>query len=460
MIYLNRRRKYLEAISSQAASLSLSNISNFYKNYVKDNLTKVENELDRVGYFTLKNKMSIGNEKSKTKDIYISTYIINTDKSDACNQMLRQKYHGDVDVRSVGGFFVPSTNELVVLIPVKHNEYVDDAVANADIRSTIEHEITHAFDSTNRNVRLSKQKGTPSVGDKFLSACAYLGCADRSDIANILTDGIFTDSNTLECIYAISIILYKLFTLTEFNAHQVSDLEETRRVNPEKSEEVKAALKKDLLTDYNITKHHLDLARSVTPAESPYLWKVIGNVLSYMGYRLPNKSPDAVYKYFTRMSNKLFDKFLKKKMRNQSKAIASLKEKKSIKDAIRDGIDFNNMNTGISFWYSPLGDTNSYLCRVKDAQGNLILTVNNKPITIYGNANEMMRRAVNAFAARKWPAFEFALDNLVDVLVQSIERKFNNVQYDPVYDITEPQDEVQASQSNKRANRFADLDWD
>ena len=179
-----------------------------------------------------------------------------------------------------------------------------------------------------------------------------------------------------------------------------------------------------------------------------------------MGYKLPNKSPYAVYKYFTRMSSKLFDKFLKKKMKNQSKAIASLKEKESIKDNLRDCIDFNNMSTGISFWYSPLGDTNSYLCRVRDAQGNLVLTVNNKPTTIYGNANEMMRRAVNAFAERKWSAFEFALDNLVDVLVQSIERNFNDIQYDPVYDITEPQDEIQASQSNKRTSRFADLDWD
>jgi hypothetical protein len=29
-----------------------------------------------------------------------------------------------------------------------------------------------------------------------------------------------------------------------------------------------------------------------------------------------------------------------------------------------------------------------------------------------------------------------------------------------VYDITIPQDEEQVQQSNKRANRFADLDWD
>lgn len=454
------RQRYLEAIGSQAASLSLSNISKFYKNYVKNNLEKVEDDLERVGYFTLKNKMSIGRDKQNSKDIYISTYIVNLDKADDCNRMLQQKYHGDVDVHSVGGFFVPSTNELVVLIPVHANEYVDDAVAKADIRSTIEHELTHAFDHTNKSDRLSKQKPTPSVGNNFLSACAYLGCANKSDIADIITGSLFTDVNTMECIYAISIILYKLFTITEFNAHQMSDLEETHSINPERSEDVKNALKRDLFNDAEITKSHLKNAASVTPDESPSLWRVVGNVLNYMGYRVNAKSADAVYKFFTRMSVKLFNKFYSKKMKNQSKAIASLREKYSIKDALRDSIDFGNINDGIIFWYSPSGDTNSYQCRVSENAGHLVLTISNKPVKLYGNADEMMRRAVNAYASKKWSAFEFALDNLVDVITQSIERNFSDVGYDPVYDITEPQDEVQISQQNKRSNRFADLDWD
>ena len=454
------RPRYLEAIGSQVASLSLSNIGKFYKDYVKNNLEKVEDELERVGYFTLKNKMSIGRDKLSAKDIYISTYIVNTDKSAECNRMLQQKYHGDIDINSVGGFFVPSTNELVVLIPVHANEYVDDAVAKADIRSTIEHELTHAFDNTNKSDRLSKQKPTPSVGNKFLSACAYLGCASRSDIANVITGSLFTDIKTIDCINAISIVLYRLFTITEFNAHQVSDLEYLHSVNPDRSEDVKSALKRDVLTDFNIVQHHLKLAASITPRENPALWKVIGNVLSYMGYNISSNSPDAVYKFFVTKSVELFNKFISKKMKNQSKAIASLREKNSIKDALRDYIDFNSNKNGISFWYSPSGDTNSYLCRVKDSNGSLSVTVNHEPIAIIGNATEMMRRAVNAYANKNWSAFEFALDNLVDVLVQSIERHFNKVNYDPVYDITEPQDETQINKSNQRASRFADLDWD
>lgn len=461
MKYSDRiRQRYLEAIGSQAASLSLSNIGKFYRDYVDNNLEKVEDELDRVGYFTLKNKMSIGRDKLSAKDIYISTYIVNTDKSAECNRMLQQKYHGDIDINSVGGFFVPSTNELVVLIPVHANEYVDNAVARADIRSTIEHELTHAFDHTNKSDRLSKQKPTPSVGNNFLTACAYLGCANKSDIADIITGSLFTDVNTMECIYAISIILYKLFTITEFNAHQMSDLEETHSVNPERSEDVKAALKRDVITDSKLTRHHLDAATSISPEDSPSLWRVVGNVLNYMGYRVNAKSADAVYKFFTRMSVKLFNKFYSKKLKNQSKAIASLREKNSIKDALRDSIDFGNINNGINFWYSPSGDTNSYSCILKENNGHLILTISNKLAKIYGNADEMMRRAVNAYANKNWSAFEFALDNLVDVITQSIERNFNDVGYDPVYDITEPQDEVQISQQNKRSNRFADLDWD
>lgn len=54
------RRQYLEAISSNVISLSLSNISDYYMSYIRSHSGKVESELERVGYFVLKNKVSIG----------------------------------------------------------------------------------------------------------------------------------------------------------------------------------------------------------------------------------------------------------------------------------------------------------------------------------------------------------------------------------------------------------------
>lgn len=452
--------RYFEAISSNAISLSLSNISKFYLNYVKENKQKVEAELNRVGYFVLKNKLKIGNSENLAKDIQISTYFINMNKYVECNNMIHQRYHNnDIDVRDVGGFFVTSTNELVVFIRV-NNEPIENAIYTADIKSVIEHELTHAFDHTNKNDKVSKQKSLGSVGRSFLRMCQYLNCCTGSDIANILTDDLFTSGNISTCINAISLILYKLFTITEFNAHQVSDLEETHNVNYQNSRQVANALKNDLLTDFKITNNILKEALSITPDESPYLWKVIGNVLAYMGYNVNNKSPESVYKYFKNTSTKLLKKFINKKMKNQVKSIISLREKNELKDKIRDSIDFNDMNTGVSFWFSPTGNTNSYLCRIKENNGSLDLTINHKSVKIYGNANEIMRRAVNAFANDDWSKFEFALDNLVDIIVQSIERNFNNINYDPVYDITIPQDEQQINMSNKRINRFADLDFD
>ena len=69
---LSLHKRYLESISSQQASLSLSNLPRFYSNYIISNARKVESELERVGYFTLKNKLSIGNSNTTTKDVFIS----------------------------------------------------------------------------------------------------------------------------------------------------------------------------------------------------------------------------------------------------------------------------------------------------------------------------------------------------------------------------------------------------
>lgn len=454
------RKKYLEAISVSSASLSLSNITNFYYNYVKDNADKVKGQLYRNGYFLLKNKVSTGDSSANTKDVYISTYFIDVDREDDCARMLQQKYHSDVDVRGTGGFFVPSTNELVVLVKIYDLDNIEKSIKKADIRSTIEHELTHAFDHTSKNDRLAKQNNNPGVGESFLSTCAYLGCATRSEISDLLTSDFVYDGATSKCLYAISIVLYKLFTLTEFNAHQMSDLEETHKVDFKKSAKVKSALMKDIKSDTNITRKILQDAVSITPDECPQLWTIVGRVLNYMGYTVNSKSPNAVYKFFAVNSTKLFNKFYQKKLKNQVKYIISLREKDNIKNNLIRCIKQNKMRIGISFWFSPTGSSDSYLCRIKSTGDHISLTVNHQDQKIIGNADAIYKRALDAYNENRKSVFEFAIDNLVDIIVQSLERAFNNIAYDPVYDITIPQDEEQVQQSNKRANRFADLDWD
>lgn len=454
------RKRYLEAISVSSASLSLSNITNFYYNYVKDNADKVKGQLYRNGYFLLKNKVSTGDSSANTKDAYISTYFIDVDREDDCARMLRQKYHNDVDIRSTGGFFVPSTNELVVLVKIYDLDNIEKSIKKADIRSIIEHELTHAFDHTSKNKKLSNQNVTPGIGESFLSTCAYLGCATRSEIADLLTSDFIYDGAASKCVYAISIALYKLFTLTEFNAHQMSDLEETHKVDFKKSAKVKSALVKDIKSDTNITRKILQDAVSLTPDECPQLWTIVGRVLNYMGYSVNSNSPGAVYKFFSATSAKLFSKFYQKKLKNQIKYIISLREKANIKSNLIKCIKQNKMRTGISFWFSPTGSSDSYICRIKSNGDHISLTVNHKDQNIVGNADAIYKRALDAHNEKHKSVFEFAIDNLVDIIVQSLERAFNNISYDPVYDITIPQDEEQAYQSNKISSRFADLDWD
>lgn len=454
------RKRYLEAISVSSASLSLSNITKFYYSYIKDNIDKVRGQLDRNGYFLLKNKVSTGDSSYSTRDVYISTYFCDVSREDDCARMLCQKYHSDVNVRDTGGFFVPSTNELVVLVKIYDLDNIEKSIKKADIRSTIEHELTHAFDHTNKNARLSNQNNTPGIGESFLSTCAYLGCATRSEIGELLSSDLFNLGSTSKCVYAISIILYKLFTLTEFNAHQMSDLEETHKVDFKKSANVKKALMKDIRTDTNITKEMLSRSIMVTPDECPQLWTIVGRVLNYMGYTVNSESPTAVYKFFKTKSEQLFNKFYQKKLRNQVKYIVSLKEKDNIKNNLIKCIKQNKMRIGISFWFSPTGSADSYLCRIKSSGDHISLIVNHKEQKIVGNADAIYKRALDARDSKSKAAFDFAIDNLVDIIVQSLERAFNNISYDPVYDITIPQDEEQTYQANKRANRFADLDWD
>ena len=453
-------QRYFEAIGNQAASLSLSSLPTFYKNYVNDNIEKVRSELERVGYFTLKNKLSIGNSSNTTKDVFISTYFINMDEVDKCNRMIAQKYHGDSDVRTTGGFFIPSTNEVVVFVRVDDVDKIDKALKKSDIRSTIEHELVHAFDHTNKSDRLSKQNYVPGVGENFLSACAYLGCADRNVIADIIGRDLFSGGAVSACLYSISLLLYKLFTLTEFNAHQMSDLEKTHNVDIKKSDDVRKALKRDVLNDLNLTKDHLKRAVMLDAEDNPEMWTMVGKVLNYLGYNVNAESPSAVYRFFKRTSEKLFNKYLDKKTKNQAKSIISLREKQGIKEKLASCIKNGDTEKGVSFWFSPTGNRDSFLCRVNAPSGNVNILVNKKPIPVIGNADNIFKRADDAASNKDKTKLDFALDNLVDIVVQSIERKFNDVKYDPIYDITTPQDEDQISKSNKIANRFADLDWD
>lgn len=453
------RKRYLEAISVSSVSLSLSNITRFYYNYVRENTDKVRSQIERSGYYTLKNKVSTGDNSTNTRDIYISAYFVDVGRADDCNRMLQQKYHGEVDIGTTGGFFVPSTNELVVIIRVYDLENIESSVKKDDIRSTIEHELTHAFDHTSKKDRLSKQKSSLGIGGSFLSTCAYLGCADRSEINDLMMSDLFTLGSTSKSIYAISVILYKLFTLTEFNAHQMSDLEKTHRVDMKKSANVAKALKKDIVTDSKLTRNLLDQAVEITPEECPQLWTIVGRVLNYMGYSA-GSSPEAVYKFFASRSEKLFDKFYEKKLKNQIKYIISIREKENIKKKLTSCIKNDKMKTGISFWFSPAGKSDSYLCRIRTINDKISLTLNHKIQKIFGNSDAIYKRAVDAYDSGNTTAFEFAVDNLVDIIVQSLERAFNEISYDPVYDITIPQDEDQIRASNKISSRFADLDWD
>lgn len=454
------RRRYLEAISSQAASLSLSNMDRFYIDYIRRNLNKVESELDRVGYFVLKNKVSIGNSSTTTKDIFITTYFVNMENPSACIRNLEQEYHGDFNIRTTNGFFVPSTNELVVIVRIYNLSNIEQSVKDSDIRSTIEHELTHAFDNTSKSDKLSKQKNVPGIGNNFLAACAYLGCASNRDLEELIIDDFVDDPDVARCLHAISVILYKLFTITEFNAHQMSDLDLTHKADINKSKEVMRALKNDVITEYSLTNRFLRDAVSVDADDAPALWRIVGNVLDYMGYKVNRNSSKAVYNFFKKTSEKLFRKYLDKKLKNQTKAVSLVREKGSIRAKLVEAIKDNTLDKGVSFWFSPSGSRDSYLCRITYKNGKVSVTVNHKPIKVYGNADGIMKRALDAYKNSEEYKYEFSLDNLVDIITQSIERNFNDVSYDPVYDITIPQDEETISKSNKISSRFADLDWD
>jgi hypothetical protein len=460
MTYKSLRKRYVEALGISNASLSLSHIEKFYEDYIDKNYQKVKSELERVGYFTLKNKLSIGNSPTTTKDIFITTYFVNMEMADKCNAMLSQKYGSNTNVYTSRGFFVPSTNELAVIVCVNDLDNIDGDLKDTDVRGTIEHELTHAFDSTNKNKALSKQGHVPGVGQAFIEMCMHLGCISYDDAMSMIAHGIMAGRDIERVIYAISALIYKLFTITEFNAHMVSDLEETHRVNYNRSDAVKRALVKDVVKDNKLNFDLIKIALDITPNECPELWNLVGNVLSYMGYNVNKKSPQSVYNYFMRMSEKLYSKFAEKKLKNQSKLISSIGEKNSIKGKIIFCIRDNDLNKGTTFWYSPAGDRNSYKCRLQAPSNKVKLTVNNKPVKIIGNADGILKRALDADAADNDSKFSFAVDNLVDVVVQSLDRHFTNADYDPVYDITDPQDEETISKSNKISSRFADLDWD
>ena len=230
MTYKSLRKRYVEALGISNASLSLSHIERFYEDYIDKNYQKVKSELERVGYFALKNKLSIGNSPTTTKDIFITTYFVNMEMADKCNAMLSQKYGSNTNVYTSRGFFVPSTNELAVIVCVNDLDNIDGDLQDTDVRGTIEHELTHAFDYTNKNKVLSRQGHVSGVGPAFVAMCMHLGFISHDDAISMIKHEALAGRDIERVIYAISALIYKLFTITEFNAHIVSDLVETHRV--------------------------------------------------------------------------------------------------------------------------------------------------------------------------------------------------------------------------------------
>ena len=108
-----------------------------------------------------------------------------------------------------------------------------------------------------------------------------------------------------------------------------------------------------------------------------------------MGYTVNSKSPSAIYKFFSTTSAKLFNKFYQKKLKNQVKYIISLREKDNIKSNLIKCIKQNKMRTGISFWFSPTGSSDSYLCRIKSIGDNSFDNMNNE---LKENLNEATRQ--------------------------------------------------------------------
>lgn len=479
----NRRRVKSENISSSVASLSLSRISQFYVNYVKENEQKVLKDLNRVGYYLLKNKISIGNDSLTTKDVHISLYICNLNMISACNNTLEQNYHVSVNIENTGGFFVPSSNEVVVIVRTDMLNPLQDDIKDADIRSTIEHEITHAFDHTSDSKRLKTQKPVPGIGS-MLTGAYDLKIITADEYAD-LSYMIATDkSRRLEnCLFAISVVLYKLFTITEFNAHQMSDLENVRAVdvpmlsNSEatlqaRSNAFKTALKTDIDVDNKLLREEINKALKITPAMNPLLWTVVGKILQYLEYNLKcnvETQPEKVYAFFKNYATKLADKFINKKAKNQVKLDTSLKEKATIKKELLDAINRSTGNKVVaaSFWYHPnavgKGISNAYRIKFLYVDGVAEIKIKGNKYAdtckLYGNISGITKRALDAKIKNSNSKLEFAVDNLVDVIVQTIERNLAKVSYNPLYDITLPEDEDQM-RANNTVNRFSVLEYD
>ena len=67
-----KHKKILESLVSQSLSLTLSNIDKLYLKYVHKNLEKIKSDLNRVGYFIIKNKVSLGKDKNTERNIFMN----------------------------------------------------------------------------------------------------------------------------------------------------------------------------------------------------------------------------------------------------------------------------------------------------------------------------------------------------------------------------------------------------
>lgn len=473
---LYKSNKCLENLSVSAVSLSLRSLESFYTNYINNNEENIREHLLQKGYFNLKNKLKLGKKESETRDIYINVYLFNAKAAGLCNQVLSKKYNTSIHVENTKGFFNSATNELVVFISVKSAWSLQKALKDTDILGIIEHEITHAIDNTATGTPLQTQNSLNPY--YFLNTCARLGFASKSESAAIIAEMyrskfIYIEKNPekamslmTQTLNSIEFIIYKLFANTEFNAHQLSELNLLHKANIKNSEKVRKAFFKDLGNEVKKLEGLFKVAKLVTYEDSPTLWIVVGRILHYMGYKVGTK-PIEVYRFFATVGLKLLKSYFKKKQKNQVKYIISLREKENIKKElityIKQRVTRKRRwkNLGASFWFTPTGSKIDFLCRfIIDENEKISLTLNRDEVTIIGSIDTVYKRAIEAFNNNDIHSFEFSVSTIVDLLVQSIERAVNDIPYDALYDITIPQDEESYKASMQTSNRFSDLEFD
>lgn len=453
-------KKLLESLVSQSLSLTLSNIDKLYLKYVHKNLEKIKSDLNRVGYFIIKNKVSLGKDKNTEKNIFINVCILNKKKAEECNRMIKHEYNSDIDIETSRLNGWAYNNEIICLVIISDIENIEKEFNKYELRSTIEHELIHAIDCTRKKTsKMDVTSHTPTLVEAGLpKGCYALDIISYDELKKffeeleyILSDSDELRQETYKSISSIEFILYLLFDILENNAHQTLRKRGNEEFDYKKIKIFLKVLKDDVTEDYKLRKDLIKRAMRLHYKEFPMIWELVGKLLSGIGFKLKENSPKYVYNYFYKISLRLLDEFINKKTKNQSKAFSSIKEKESIKQKVIKCIREGTIDKGVSFWFSPTGKSDSFICRIRVVNNELIVTVNKKPIKIYGNADLIIKQALETKRGKEREKIEFLINKFVDIVIQSIERNFKNSSdkdYEPIYDITFPQD------------TFDDLDYD